>query len=161
MDLDHRYAVDVEWTGNRGSGTSGYKDYGRDHLVRAEGNPELLGSADRAFYGDAERWNPEELLVAALSECHMLSYLHVAVMNGVVVESYTDAATGTMHSTADGGGAFVEVVLRPVVTISAGDPAAALDLHHQASRLCFIASSVNFPVRHEPRILMLDDPLSD
>ena len=161
MDLDHRYSVDVEWTGNRGSGTSGYRDYGRDHLVRADGNPELLGSADRTFHGDAERWNPEELLVAALSECHMLSYLHVAVKNGIVVEAYTDAATGSMRTTADGGGAFVEVTLRPVVTISAGDLATALELHHEASRLCFIASSVNFPVHHVPSILLLDDALSD
>ncbi|MEP6478644.1 MAG: OsmC family protein, partial [Rhodoglobus sp.] len=95
----------------------------------------------------------------ALSQCHMLSYLHAAVMNGVVVTAYTDAAEGTMAQTNDGGGHFTSVVLRPVVTISAGDPALALSLHHEASRMCFIASSVNFPVSHEPRILLADDPL--
>ena len=103
MNVDHHYALTVEWTGNRGTGTSGYRDYGRDHIVRAEGNPPIEGSSDRVFFGDAERWNPEELLVAALAQCHMLSYLHVAQRNGIVVTAYTDEATGTMATTSDGG----------------------------------------------------------
>ena len=83
MNLEHHYALQVEWTGNRGSGTSDYKSYGRDHLVRANGNPTIVGTSDRAFRGDPERWNPEQLLLAALSQCHMLSYLHEAAVNGV------------------------------------------------------------------------------
>lgn len=151
MNVDHHFALSLEWTGNRGTGTSGYRDYGRDHIVRAEGNPPIEGSSDRAFFGDAERWNPEELLVAALSQCHLLSYLHVAQRHDVIVTAYRDSATGTMTTTSDGGGHFTSVTLRPEVTVS--DPSQvelAQALHGEASRLCFIASSVNFPVRHKP-----------
>jgi organic hydroperoxide reductase OsmC/OhrA len=150
--LEHHLVVDVEWLGNRGTGTSDYKSYGRDHLVSATGKPPIVGSSDRAFHGDAERWNPEELLVAALSQCHMLTYLHLAATNGIVVTEYTDAATGTFEQTADGGGHFTIVTLRPIVTISSGDIAAAIALHHDASEKCFITSSVNFPVLTRPEI---------
>ncbi|HEY0259245.1 MAG TPA: OsmC family protein [Lacisediminihabitans sp.] len=154
MNLEHHFSVDLEWLGNRGSGTSDYRAYGRDHVVRAEGKDDIVGSSAPAFRGDADRWNPEELLIAALVQCHLLSYLHVAATNGVVVTAYTDAAVGTMAQTANGGGHFTSVTLRPVVTISSGDPELALRLHEEASEQCFIASSVNFPVGHEPRILL-------
>ncbi|MDQ1556235.1 MAG: hypothetical protein QOI02_1237 [Actinomycetota bacterium] len=160
MHIEHSYAVDVEWAGNRGTGTSGYKAYGRETRISAAGKPSIDGSADRTFHGNAERWNPEELLLAALSECHLLSYLHVAATNGIVVMEYTDAAVGTMEQTGDGGGRFTSVTLHPIVTISAGDPSLARKLHAEASRMCFIAASVNFPVHHEPEILLLDDPLA-
>ena len=156
MKLEHGYAIDLQWTGNRGTGTSGYKDYGRDHVVSAEGKHTIEGSADRVFFGDRDRWNPEELLLAALSQCHLLSYLAEAARAGVVVVGYTDAATGTMEQTANGGGHFTEVTLRPRVTIA--DPAQselAASLHGPASEKCFIAASVNFPVRHEPELLTL------
>jgi organic hydroperoxide reductase OsmC/OhrA len=152
VDFDHRFAVRVEWQGNLGSGTSGYRAYGRDNLVTAHGKPPIDGSAAKPFRGSPERWNPEELLVAALSQCHMLSYLHVAVSNGIVVSAYEDDATGTMRQTPDGGGHFTSVTLRPRVTISAGDPELAQSLHAEASAKCFIAASVNFPVTHEPTI---------
>lgn len=152
MDAHHRFVASLAWTGNRGSGTSGYRAYGRDHVVRIDGKPEILGSAARVFHGDVERWNPEEMLIAALAQCHLLSYLYVAVGNGVVVEAYEDDAEGVLVTTPDGGGRFREVVLRPTVTISAGDPAVAERIHVDANRLCFIASSVNFPVRHEPTV---------
>jgi len=149
VDLDHAYTVVVEWQGNRGTGTSGYRDYGRQTTVRIDGKPDLLASADRPFRGDGDRWNPEDMLMAALSQCHLLSYLYVAARDGVVVEEYVDEATGTMRQEGDGG-RFTEVVLHPRVTISAGDPELAQSLHEEAARLCFIAASVNFPVRHEP-----------
>ncbi len=151
MKLDHHYAVRVEWTGNTGSGTSGYREYGRDNLVSADGNPTIEGSADTPFRGTPERWNPEELLLAALSQCHMLSYLHVAVKHGIVVSGYVDDAVGEMQQVGEGGH-FTSVTLRPAVTISTGDPALAQAIHAEASALCFIASSVNFPVCHEPTI---------
>lgn len=154
MNLEHHFAVSLEWTGNRGTGTSGYRDYGRDHIVRSEGNHDISGSSDRVFHGDADRWNPEEMLIGALSQCHLLSYLHVAAANGVVVTDYTDAAVGTMEQTADGGGHFTSVTLRPVVTISSGNPDLAMSIHHEASLKCFIASSMDFPVGHEPRIIV-------
>ena len=148
----HEYRVGVEWTGNRGTGTSGYRDYGRQLLVRAEGKPPLEGSADRTFHGDADRWNPEELLVTALAQCHMLSYLHVAVRTGVVVTAYADAAVGRMRQEGLGG-AFEEVLLRPRVAVAdASMVPAARAAHAEARELCFIANSVNFPVRHEPEI---------
>jgi len=147
----HTYQVSVAWTGNRGTGTSGYRAYGRDHDVRAAGLPLIAGSADRAFHGDRGRWNPELELTAALSQCHMLAYLHVCADAGVVVTDYSDDARGTMAETSDGGGHFVEVVLRPRVTVSAESMVdAAMRLHEDASVRCFIASSVSFPVRHEP-----------
>ena len=155
MNAEHSFAVSVEWQGNRGTGTSGYKDFSRAVELRRGGqarDPRLGGRT--TFHGDADRWNPEEELVAALAQCHLLSYLFAATGAGVVVESYTDAATGTLRTNPDGSGAIVEVVLRPAVTISAGDPATALALHAEANRLCFIANSVNFPVRHEPQILL-------
>jgi len=153
MDADHRFVASLAWTGNRGTGTSGYRAYGRDHVVSVSGKPDILGSAARVFHGDLERWNPEEMLIAALAQCHLLSYLYVAVANGIVVESYEDSASGVLVTTPDGSGRFREVVLRPVVTISAGDPVVAERIHTDANRLCFIASSVNFPVRHEPTVL--------
>ena len=150
----HHYRVAVEWTGNRGTGTDGYRNYGREHLVRVDGKPDIAGSADPAFRGDAGRHNPEEMLVAALSACHMLAYLHVATLAGVVVTAYADSAEGTMQ-TEGNGGRFAEVVLRPVVTISrASDPAKAGSAHEDAHHACFIASSVNFPVCCEPRIVV-------
>lgn len=155
MEIDHRYAVRVEWTGNLGTGTSGYRAYSRDNLVTAEGNPPIEGSSDKTFFGAPERWNPEEFLLAALSQCHMLSYLHVAVLHGVTVTAYTDDAVGTMRQTENGGGHFTSVTLRPVVTISGGDPELARTIHAEASEKCFIAASVNFPVHHEPTIALV------
>lgn len=149
---EHRYEIRTEWTGDRGSGTSAYRAYARQHLVSAAGKTHPIeGSSDRVFHGDAERWNPEELLIAALSQCHMLSYLHVATNHGVVVRAYRDRASGTMEEDGRGGGAFVEAVLRPVVEVAdASMLALAERLHEEAAEKCFIAASVAFPVRHEP-----------
>lgn len=152
MDLSrHRYTVEIEWTGNRGTGTSGYRAYGRDHVVRAAGVSDLLGSADSTFHGDRERWNPELFLLAALSECHMLSYLHVATKHEVVVTGYRDQARGTLRLNPDGSGEFTEAVLHPAVELDDESQRNLADsLHPEAHRLCFIARSVNFPVRAEP-----------
>jgi organic hydroperoxide reductase OsmC/OhrA len=151
MARNHTYELEVVWTGNTGSGTSGHRSYQRAHEVRAAGKPAIAGSSDPAFRGDPTRWNPEELLVASLSQCHMLWYLALCAQHGVVVTDYADRAAGTMAEDADGGGRFTEVVLRPRVQIA--DPATAetaTALHEQAHHLCFIANSVNFAVRCEP-----------
>lgn len=150
MNIDHSYAVTVTWEGNRGTGTSDYRSYGRANSIVAEGKHEIAGSADRPFRGDPDRWNPEELLLASLSQCHMLSYLHVAASHGIVVTDYTDDAVGSMRQTSNGGGHFTSVTLRPVVTIESGDPELARALHDEAEEKCFIAASMNFPVVHEP-----------
>ena len=154
MTHQHHYRVEVEWTGNLGTGTDGYRNYSRDHVIRIAGKAELAGSSDPTFRGDATRHNPEDMLVTALSTCHMLSYLHMATVAGVVVTAYTDAAEGTMVTEGDGG-RFADVVLRPTVTISAGsDPGKAEAAHETAHHACFIANSVNFPVRCEPRVVV-------
>jgi organic hydroperoxide reductase OsmC/OhrA len=141
----------VTWTGNRGAGTAAYLAYSRDHEVHAEGPPALAASSDPVFHGDRHRWNPEQELTAALSQCHMLWYLHLCSAAGVIVTEYTDHAHGTMRQDPDGGGRFTEVVLHPHVTVTAADMIAkAVSLHAEASARCYIANSVNFPVRHEP-----------
>ncbi|MEU4567094.1 OsmC family protein [Micromonospora sp. NPDC023956] len=148
----HEYETVVSWTGNRGTGTSGYRDYGRDHDVTAEGPAPIAGSADPTFRGDPARWNPEQLLLAALAQCHMLSYLALCSRHGVVVTGYVDRAHGTM-ALAGNGGQFTSAVLRPVVRVaSAAMVEKATALHHDAHAGCFIASSVNFPVTHEPTV---------
>jgi len=154
MGKEHRYNVTVTWTGNTGTGTAGYRSYERAHEISAEGKPAIGASSDPVFRGDRTRWNPEELLVAALSGCHQLAYLHLCVDAGIVVVEYVDHAEGWMAETPDGAGQFVRVVLHPKVTVAAGsDVAKARELHHQAHAKCFIARSVNFPVENEPEIL--------
>ncbi|MEJ1180764.1 OsmC family protein [Pseudarthrobacter sp. NPDC055928] len=148
---EHRYELTVQWTGNLGEGTSSYRGYSRDHDVLIPGLPVLPGSADPTFHGDRSRYNPEQLLLAALAQCHMLSFLHVAVRHGVIVTDYRDEATGTMRLNRDGSGQFESVTLHPRVTLA--DPAhvaLAEQMHHEANQVCFIARSVNFPVHHDP-----------
>lgn len=147
----HRYGVQVTWTGHRGVGTTGYQSYGREHVIEAAGKQGIAGSSDPAFRGDPACWNPEELLLASLATCHQLWMLHLCADAGIVCTGYEDRAEGTMVEGDDGGGRFTEVVLRPHMTL--GDPAAierAHALHERAHALCFIANSVNFPVRCEP-----------
>jgi organic hydroperoxide reductase OsmC/OhrA len=148
LGRQHDYRVTVRWSGDTGAG---YRGFGRDHDVVVEGKPVLKGSADPAFRGTPERWNPEELLVASLSECHMLTFLSLCAREGVAVTGYVDVAGGVMREEPGNSGRFTEVVLRPEVTVA--DPAMverAEALHKQAHDACFIANSVNFPVRHEP-----------
>jgi len=153
MPRIHDYGVSVSWTGNRGTGTSGYRAYSRDHEVTADGRPVIPASSEPLFRGDPARWNPELELVAALSQCHMLWYLHLCAAAGVIVTSYTDHAGGTMAEADDGGGRFTEVLLRPQVSIASAEMTGiAANLHQEAHAKCFIANSVNFPVRHEPVI---------
>jgi organic hydroperoxide reductase OsmC/OhrA len=150
----HEYKISLRWTGNHGTGTSDYRAYARSHEITGPLKASTLhGSSDAHFRGETSRYNPEDLLVASLSACHMLSYLHLCAINAVVVMAYQDEASGTMAENADGSGQFTEVTLRPRVTIASGsDAAKALRLHEDAGKLCFIARSVNFPVRHEPMV---------
>ena len=149
MHPNHDYKLTLKWTGNKGTGTSGYRTYDRNHEILIEGKTTLLGSADPTFHGDKTVHNPEDLLLASLSACHMMSYLHVCVKAGIVVTDYIDNATGIMTVNADGSGRFIEVTLNPVVTITdKSQLAKANELHQEANQLCFIANSVNFPVKH-------------
>jgi organic hydroperoxide reductase OsmC/OhrA len=150
----HQYDVQITWTGNHGPGTTTYRSYGREHEIAAAGAPTIPGSADPAFRGDPARWNPEQLQVAALSQCHMLWYLNLAAAAGVVVTAYEDHAHGVMVEDAGGAGQFESVTLRPRVTITVdSDEETARRLHGDGPSVCFIARSVNFLVRHEPVIV--------
>lgn len=153
MKRSHAYKTTVTWTGNRGAGTSAYTAYGRDHDVSGEGKPLIPGSSDPAFRGDESRYSPEDLLVSSLSGCHMLWYLHLCAVNGVVVSEYTDHAVGEMAENPDGSGQFTHVTLHPKVTVSEpGMVDRARSLHADAHAMCFIARSVNFPVSHLPEV---------
>ena len=152
---EHHYKLKITWTGNLGVGTSKYDAYSRDHIISAKGKDDLLGSADPAFRGDASKYNPEELLLSALSTCHMLWYFHFCADNGIIVTDYVDDAEGFMEEANTGGGKFREVILKPTITIT--DPSKAelaIKLHEEANKKCFIANSVNFPVLHLPVILI-------
>jgi organic hydroperoxide reductase OsmC/OhrA len=159
MSKEHAYRAVVQWTGNLGRGTQEYTAYSRDHVVRVEGKPEILGSSDPVFRGDKNRHNPEELLVASVSSCHMLWYLHLCASAGVVVLDYVDAAKGLMMEEPGGAGRFTSVTLNPAVTVSAGsDVDTARCLHHDAHVKCFVANSLNFPIAVEPVIRSADSP---
>jgi len=151
MAKEHQYGVTVTWTGNQGTGTSSYRAYARDHEIAANGKPPIAASSDPAFRGDKVRYNPEDMLVASLSSCHMLWYLHLCAVGGIVVTRYADRAEGTMAEDASGGGRFTCVTLRPEIAVAPGaDLAKARALHDEAHHKCFIANSVNFPVACEP-----------
>lgn len=148
----HTYGANVHWASGPGKGTSSYANYSRDHTIGADGKPNILASSDPAFRGDPLRYNPEELLVASLSSCHMLWYLHLCAVNGITVINYSDRAYGEMEETG-GAGQFRSVDLRPIVTIlDQARRTRALRLHHEAHQMCFIARSVNFPVNVSPTI---------
>ncbi len=151
----HEDKTTLRWTGNRGTGTSNYRAFARDYEITGPLKAAALGKVPPTctFGGDASKHNPEDLLVASLSACHLLSYLHLCAVNNIVVTDYRDDSNGTMAENPDGSGQFTEVTLCPRVTITSGsDAATALRLHEDAGKLCFIARSVNFPVRHEPLI---------
>jgi organic hydroperoxide reductase OsmC/OhrA len=151
----HRYELTVAWTGNRGQGTATYRAYSRDHEVSAGGKPAIGGSSDPAFRGDAQRWSPEELLLAALSQCHMLWYLHLCARAGIVVTGYVDTPEATLLESAGGSGRFVEATLRPRIALAdPGREGEAAGLHGRAHDLCFVAQSVNFPVSCRPSFEM-------
>jgi organic hydroperoxide reductase OsmC/OhrA len=149
MAKEHRYSLEMKWTGNLGRGTENYRAYSRNHEVSGPGKAvPISGSSDPSFRGDPSRYNPEELLVASLSTCHMLWFLHLCSDAGIVVTEYSDNPGGTMLEHEDGSGEFIEVVLRPRVAITDESRTGELDaIHHRAHDLCFIARSVKFSVK--------------
>ncbi|PRX53956.1 OsmC family protein [Flagellimonas meridianipacifica] len=151
MTKKHNYRTTVEWTGNKGKGTSGYKEFERSHIVSIDKKPDILCSSDPAFRGDRTKYNPEELLLASLSSCHMLWYLHLCSESKIIVTEYLDNATGIMIETSNGSGYFLEVTLNPKVVVAESSMMKkAVELHKKANELCFIANSVSFKVNHYP-----------
>ena len=155
MKREHTYTTTITWKGNKGTGTVAYDAYARDYEIACDGKATIRGSADPLYLGDAKHHNPEEMLVAALSACHMLWYLHLCAASGIVVEAYEDSAEGLMLTRPDGSGEFSQVTLRPRVSISANSNAVeAMRLHMKANEMCYIARSVNIPVHHKPEIVL-------
>jgi len=151
----HHYEIGLAWTGNQGEGTTSYRSYQRSYSITAPGRPDILGSSDPAFRGDPSRYSPEDMLVASLSSCHMLWYLHLCAVAGVIVTEYTDRAKGTIMENPDGSGHFTEVILYPVIAVRDSSMIEkAIELNHQAHKMCFIANSCNFPIRHEPHVIV-------
>lgn len=147
----HSYSATITWTGNQGSGTSEYKAYSRNHIISAAGKKDIEGSSDPSFRGDKSRYSPEDLLLDSISACHMLWYLHLCSVNGIIVLAYEDNATAIMQEEKDGSGQFTEAMLNPRVTVQNENMISKANaLHHEANKLCFIARSVNFPVHHNP-----------
>jgi organic hydroperoxide reductase OsmC/OhrA len=150
-DKRHSYSIRLDWTGNEGSGTSAYRAYSRSHQISAPGKAAIAGSSDPVFRGDGSRWNPAELLIAALAACHQLWYLHLCADAGIVVVEYSDDAIGVEIEQADGAGQFESVTLRPHARLAPrADQDLARRLHDAAAEKCFIARSVSFKVMHEP-----------
>lgn len=151
MTKEHQFKATIVWTGNKGLGTKSYNSYDRNHTISIDNKVDILASSDPAFLGDKTKHNPEDLLVASLSSCHMLWYLHLCSANGITVIDYKDNASGTMKETAENGGHFTEVVLRPTVIITDQTQVnKANELHKEANKMCFIANSCIFPVTHIP-----------
>lgn len=153
MKREHHYTLSLKWTGNTGEGTKSYRSYKREHIISIENKPDLAATADPVFLGDKTKHNPEELLLAALSSCHMLSYLYLCTTEDIIVTGYEDKASGVMTDTPGQGGQFTSVTLKPVVTVTESsmiDKATAL--HQKATEQCYIAASVNFKVHHAPII---------
>lgn len=154
---NHYYKTDLTWTGNKGEGTKNYRSYDRSYTLSIEGKPDLLGSSDPSFRGDNSKYNPEEMLVASLSSCHLLWYLHLCSVENILVLEYSDNAEGIMKEKDNGAGYFEMVTLKPTVKIkNSNNIPLAIALHKKANEMCFIANSVNFPVKHEPTILIND-----
>ena len=156
--MTHHFTATVTWTGNQGTGTSTYRAYSRNYEVVGEGKLAMIpGSSAPAFRGDKSRYNPEDLIIASLSACHMLWVLHLCAEAKITVVEYVDTASGTMVLNPDGSGQFSEVVLRPKITVmEAGREADIAAINERAHHLCFIARSVNFPVKHEATVAVSD-----
>lgn len=153
MAENHNYHSKIIWTGNRGTGTSAYRAYDRTWDLAVAGKATIHCSNDPLLGGDPEKYNPEDLLISALSSCHMLWYLHLCSERGVTVTAYEDNPVGIGENEPSGKGRFIEAVLRPRITITPeSDRETALALHDKIHEFCFIARSVNFPVRHEVEI---------
>ena len=149
----HSYSLKLDWQGNKGTGTSSYRAYGRDYSISMDGKPDLLGTSDPAFLGDPAKHNPEDMFLASVASCHMLWYLHLASTAGIVVTAYEDNAEAEMTMNKDGSGQFSSVTLKPTVTITDASKAELAEkIHGDVGAMCFIARSINVPIYHEASV---------
>ncbi len=153
MSKIHLYESKISWTGNLGSGTSGYKNYSRSYDISVAQKPVIHGSSDPMFSGDISKHNPEDLLLSSISSCHMLWYLHLCSDNNIIVEEYNDIATAKMQIDSNGSGKFIEATLNPTIRIKNMEHMKlANELHELAHKYCFIANSLNFEILINPNI---------
>jgi organic hydroperoxide reductase OsmC/OhrA len=160
MNTLHNYKLATKWTGNQGTGTSNYKDFVRSYNIQIENKADILGSSDPEFRGDKTKHNPEELLLASVSSCHMLWYLHFCAENKIIVTDYVDNATAILEETEDGNGKFSSITLNPSITITEKSMVElATELHKKANEFCFVANSLNLKVDHKPifNVVEVDD----
>lgn len=156
-NVTHEYTTTIRWTGNRGAGTRTYRGYDRTWDISTPAKALVHCSNDPLLGGDPAKHNPEDLLLASLSSCHMLWYLHLASEAGIVVHGYTDSPIGLGETLSTGAGRFLSATLRPLVVVGkAADLERADKLHHEVHQYCFIARSVNFPVAYEARYEAVD-----
>ena len=152
---EHFYKSNLKWTGNLGKGTKNYSGYSRDYDININLKRPIEGSSDPSFLGNPQRYNPEELLVASVSSCHMLWYLHLCCQQHIVVINYEDNALGKMLENNDGSGCFESINLFPEVQVQEEQMIQpAIRIHQIANEMCFIANSLNFEVTHEPKVYL-------
>lgn len=150
---NHHYKTKTTWTGNTGESTKNYRSYQRNYTISVDGKADILGSSDPSFLGDSQLHNPEDLLLASVSSCHLLWYLHLCSVNKILVVDYQDFAEGTMIEEENGSGKFTEITLKPRIVVKEKEMIEkAMKLHQEANERCFIANSLNFKIKHEPEI---------
>jgi len=150
---EHHYHTQIIWTGNKGTGTSGYTEYERSHTIQTENKVLIEASSDAPFRGDVSKYNPEDLFLSSIASCHMLWYLHLCADNGIIVKSYVDKPHGIMQTFANGSGKFSEITLHPLVEVAEVSMIeTAISLHHSAHEMCFLSNSVNFEIFIEPQV---------
>lgn len=155
---NHHYKSKIKWTGNTGESTKNYRSYERNYTISVDGKAEIKGSSDPAFLGNPDLHNPEDLLLASVSSCHLLWYLHFCSVNNILVLEYLDIAEGTMIESENGSGKFTEIILKPQILVAEKEMVEkAIELHQKANEYCFIANSLNFEVKHQPEINYKND----
>ncbi|VXB19813.1 MULTISPECIES: OsmC family protein [Chryseobacterium] len=155
---NHQYKSKIKWTGNTGESTKNYRSYERSYIISVDGKAEIKGSSDPAFLGNPDLHNPEDLLLASVSSCHLLWYLHFCSVNKILILEYLDFAEGTMIESENGSGKFTEIILKPKILVTEKDMVEkAIELHQKANEYCFIANSLNFEVKHQPEINYKND----
>jgi len=146
--VQHEFSLRAEWNTDD-ERPHPARGFSRDIVIQADGPGEIAGSAAKPFHGDTSRWNPEQLVLAALAECHILSYLYVAGQAEIEVEKVSVRGELTLEAGAEGG-QITSATLYPEVWVTdAMQLPRARELHDEAHKQCFIARSMNFPIRIE------------
>lgn len=151
----HSFKAHLSWQKHPQAGDINLRRQLKNHTVQIEGKETLHLSAAKAFKGDSNLLNPEDLLLSSLMSCHMLSYLYVCGQHQIEVVNYEDSAEAFLEVYEDGSGKIVKVILNPIVGLKdASQAEIAMSLHGEARKLCFIANSCNFEMVHQPKVVI-------